>query len=426
MDHHRLVKESLDFYTMVNYPNGVFTINSDTRHSEDLNDRKASRSLIELRSASSEFGVQEQQTGAGGWNIDMPTPQPKPGQMTLWTMASIAHGADYIGFFRWRTCTRGTEIYWHGILDYSNRDNRRLAELKDISEKMKCLSPTAHSRYKASFGVIKDYDNIFDCQVDNWHKVLNDESEAGIFQASQLTHTPMDYVYLTNDTNIDCLSKYPLLFYPHPAITTKERVALLDEYVKAGGILVLGCRSGYKNINGHCLMTNLPGLFTELSGTDISDSSFISPEDDKVMVNWDGKEFEAVLYTDILEPFNDGKALAVYTNNYYVGLPALIKNEWGKGSVYYFGSTFTRETASLFLEKCGIINPWRHLVDAPESCELAVREKANKQFLFILNYTRNRAPIKLHTEMLDLFTKKSVSGDIELEPFGVRVFSIAN
>ena len=29
----------------------------------------------------------------------------RPGQMRLWAMQSIAHGADYISFFRWRTCS---------------------------------------------------------------------------------------------------------------------------------------------------------------------------------------------------------------------------------------------------------------------------------------------------------------------------------
>ncbi len=28
----------------------------------------------------------------------------------LWAMQSIAHGADYVSFFRWRTATVGTEL----------------------------------------------------------------------------------------------------------------------------------------------------------------------------------------------------------------------------------------------------------------------------------------------------------------------------
>ncbi|GHU15902.1 beta-galactosidase [Spirochaetia bacterium] len=424
LDHCRLVKESLDFYTIVNYPNGVFTINSDTKNSGELNDRAASRTLTELRAASLEFGIMEQQGGAGGWNIDMPTPQPKPGQLALWTMASIAHGADYIGFFRWRTCNRGTEIYWHGILDYSNRDNRRLAELNGIGKKMKALSEVKHSRYKAAFGVIKDYDNIWDAQVDNWHKVLSDESEAGIFKAAQLTHTPMDYVYLTDsDQSVSDLSNYPLLFYPHPTIITEKRTALLSAYVEAGGTLIIGCRAGYKNTNGHCLMTKLPGLFSEITGTDISDSSFISPDDDDVLVDWDGKTFKAPLYTDILEPVSGGKAIAVYTNNYYAGSAALVQKASGKGKACYFGSVFSTEIAALFLEKFGISKPWGHLIEAPEVCEIAVREKDGKNFLFVMNYGKAAVPVKLNKEMTNLFTGQKESGALELGPYETVVLS---
>ncbi|MCJ7625606.1 MAG: beta-galactosidase, partial [Anaerolineaceae bacterium] len=54
--------------------------------------------------------VMEQQSGSGGWDIaGVP---PKPGEMRLWTYQSIAHGADAILYFRWRTCRTGTEQYW--------------------------------------------------------------------------------------------------------------------------------------------------------------------------------------------------------------------------------------------------------------------------------------------------------------------------
>ena len=94
-----------------------------------------SKNLTEVRSICPHFGIMEQQSGAGGWTTRMEGPAPRPGQLTLWAMQSVAHGADYISFFRWRTCTFSTEMYWHGILDYDNRDNRKLAEVKDFYKK---------------------------------------------------------------------------------------------------------------------------------------------------------------------------------------------------------------------------------------------------------------------------------------------------
>ncbi|MFP3089852.1 beta-galactosidase [Treponema sp. TIM-1] len=422
IDHHRLVRENLDFYTIVSYPNGVFTLNNDTKNSMDLNDRKASRTLAELRSISPAFGIMEQQAGAGGWNIDVPSSQPKPGQMTLWTIESIAHGADYVGFFRWRTANKGTEIYWHGVLDYANKDNRRLAELRDIGGKIKVLSPVKGSQYEAAFGVIKDYDNIFDSQVDKWHERLSSESEDGLFQAAQLSHTPMDYVYLTEITKLEDLSKYPVLFYPHPAILTEDRVKLLTEYVKTGGILVFGARTGYKDTNGRCPMTELPGLVGEFAGVTVVDSTFVGPQDETVKIRWGDSEFDSGVFNDFFEPRGRSNILGTYENNYYAGTAALVCNPVGKGSVYCFGGTFNREAALVFLKKLEIEDPYRNILNLPEGCELAVRKGGDKRYLFVLNFMGQKAALTLKKELRNLYTGEKAIGEIELPPFGTMVF----
>jgi beta-galactosidase len=426
IDHHRLVRENLDFYTIVSYPNGVFTLNNDTKNSTDLNDRKTSRTLTELRSISPAFGIMEQQAGAGAWNIDVPSSQPKPGQMTLWTIESIAHGADYVGFFRWRTANKGTEIYWHGILDYSNKDNRRLLELKDIGEKIQALSPVKGSTYEAVFGVIKDYDNIFDSQVDKWHERISNESEEGLFQASQLSHTPMDYVYLTEITKLEELTKYPVLFYPHPAILTEDRVKMLAEYVQTGGVLVFGARTGYKDTNGRCPMTELPGLVDELTAAAVVDSTFVGPDDGTVKAKWGDSEFDSGVFNDVLEPRGKSEILGTYKSNYYAGAAALVSNKVGRGGVYYFGGTFNRESALVFLRNLGIASPHRNIVELPEGCELAFRKSGEKEYLFVLNFTAEKAAFALKKEFKNLYTGENAFGSIELPPFGTAVFENNN
>jgi len=424
LDNHLMVKESLDFFTYDSYPNFAYCLGTDPGHSKDLNDRKWSRNLTEIRSISPlKFGIMEQQSGPNGWNTRMEAPAPKPGQMTLWTLQSIAHGADYVSYFRWRTCTMGTEIYWHGILDYSNRDNRRLAELKEIYKKTQAIAGVAGSFYQTAFAVIKDYDNIWDAKIDVWHQRVDKESEAGIFQAAQLTHTPFDYFFLDHSTDADSLiKKYPVIFYPHAVILTKERVNLLEEYVRKGGTLILGCRTGYKDITGKCPMHKLPGLIQNLSGTDVVDYTFISPDDEKVIVEWDGIELESAIFNDIIEPLGSAKLAAIYKNNYYAGKGALVVNEYGKGKVYYFGGAFNRETAMVFLKKLGLTEPYADIMTLPESCELAVRKKENNLYFFVLNFGKTTISINLLKEMRDLYSGKIVSGIIELPPYGTAVY----
>ena len=132
IDYQRLTDEVLDFLAYDSYPNFTYSVDADPTKGNGLYDRNKSRVLAEIRGFSNTFGIMEQQSGGGGWNCWRPQSMPKPGQMRLWTMQSIAHGANFISYFRWRTAAFGTEIYWFGLNDWQNRDNRRLRELKQI------------------------------------------------------------------------------------------------------------------------------------------------------------------------------------------------------------------------------------------------------------------------------------------------------
>lgn len=422
LDNHKMTDESLDFYMFDSYPNFAYCLDQESEQVSDLKDREWSRMLSEVRSISPVFGIMEQQSGANGWTSRIVAPQPKPGQITLWSMQSVAHGADYISYFRWRTCTMGTEIYWHGILDYSNRENRRIAEIREISNKFDKIKEIAGATYKASFGVVKDYDNIWDAQIDIWHQKVEEVSTKGIFKASQLTHTPMDYVYIGEDTQLDDLSRYPVLFYPHAVIMTRERAELLEAYVKQGGTLILGCRTGYKDITGKCVMLKLPGLLRDLSGADVVDYTFVSPVDDPVYVDWDGIKLEAAVFNDILEPLEDAQVLGTYTNNYYAGKAGLIGRKVGKGYVYYFGGAFTEDTVKVFLQKTRILSPYRHVLEVPQSCELAVREKDGMEYLFVLNYEKEAQKIEIKQPLFDLYEQKIVCGSVILNPYETKVY----
>ena len=112
----------------------------------------------------------EQQSGPGGWVSRIRQPSPKPGQMRLWTWQAIAHGADFVSYFRWRTAPVGTEIYWHGLLNYDNEPNRRLRELKKIAAETEKMAGLSGSRYQARIAMVKDYSNEWDSEQDNWRR----------------------------------------------------------------------------------------------------------------------------------------------------------------------------------------------------------------------------------------------------------------
>lgn len=425
LDSHEMTNATLDFITYDSYPNFAFDTWTDPKKPGNLNDRRTSWTLTLTRSISPNFGIMEQQSGPGGWDSRMKQPAPKPGQMRLWTFQSVAHGADFISYFRWRTCWIGTEIYWHGLNDYSNEPNRRLKELKSIRDDFKQLSHIAGSNYEAKVAFLKDYDNGWDGEQDKWHGPIDSFSDNGWFSAAQWTHTPLDFIFLQkegeNKTTVEELSNYSLIIYPHATILTKETADLLERYVESGGKLIMGARTGYKDEYGRCPMQPLPGYAGKLCGVRVSDYTHLGPMDEEEYADWDGDILEAPVFNDILEPVAGAKVLATYKGNYYDGEPALIENQIGKGYAYYYGAGFSASTAETFLKKLAVASPYEDLLKLPREVELAVRRKGNETYLFILNYMSYDVKIDIKTPLLDMLAGKEISKEIVLEKYGVLV-----
>ena len=416
LDNHRLQNEALDVYCYDSYPDFAFELDKSPKTSTDLNDRKWSRNLIETRSVCPHFGILEQQSGGGGWVNRMEMPAPRPGQLTLWAMQSVAQGADFVSFFRWRSCTFGTEMYWHGILDYDNRDNRKLAEVKEFSRLLRTLDPVCGAENVAAFALLKDYDNEWDARLDVFHRRLKKQSEAEIFAASELTHTPYDAVYITDETEARDLAKYPVALYPHPVIMTGKRAAMLKDYVAQGGTLIVGCRAGLKDGRGQAVMLPQPGLLQELTGTDVRDFTFTSPNEDK--------DPDAPVWNDILTPLEGTAVLDTYKTSYYAGEAWLTEHRLGKGRVLHLGSAFSRDTVRRLFEKTGILEPFSAWITAPEGVELVMREKDGRRFVFALNFQQYEQTITLKAPSVLLYTGERTEGDVILPPFGTAVFAL--
>ncbi|MCD7858240.1 MAG: beta-galactosidase [Clostridiales bacterium] len=423
LDNHRMMDEALDVYTYDSYPNFAFCMKEDPLHATNLNDRRWSQHLTEVRSVCPHFGIMEQQSGAMGWNTRMESPAPKPGQLTLWAMQSVAHGADYVSFFRWRTSVMGTEMYWHGILDYDNRDNRKLREVQAFAHRLEAIQDMAGAEYEAPFALVKDYDNDWDAELDAWHRRLTWQSEEEIFIAAQLAHTPMDILYLLDSTEASELLHYPVLFYPHGLILTEAHAALLRDYVAQGGTLVVAARTGQKDATGQCVMAPMPGLLAEATHTDVTEGTFVGPADGSVTMDWAGRELDTGVCNEVLALTGpEARVLARYTGNYYAGEPALVERTLGKGKILHFGGALTRGTARTFLDYLHLSEPWGDVLTIPADCELCVRRKGETRLFFVLNYAATSQTVTLRTPLTDAETGEGVEGTVTLKPYEVKIF----
>ena len=307
-------------------------------------------------------------------------------------------------------------MYWHGILDYDNRDNRKLAEVKEFGRLLRSLDPICGADNVAAFALLKDYDNEWDARLDAFHRRIKKYSEAEIFAASELTHTPYDAVYITDETEARDLSRYPVVLYPHPVILTEKRAALLKAYVAQGGTLIVGCRAGLKDARGQAVMLPQPGLLRELTGTDVRDFTFTSPSGDS--------DPDMPVWNDILSPLDGTAVLDTYRTSYYAGEACLTEHRFGQGRVLHLGSAFSRNTVRRLLDMTGVIEPFSAWVTAPKGVELVMREKAGRRFIFALNFQQCEQKITLKKPSALLYTGERAVGDVTLPPFATAVYEV--
>jgi beta-galactosidase len=337
------------------------------------------------------FWIMEQQSGPTGWEVIGATP--RPGQLKLWTYQSVAHGADTVVYFRWRSCLFGTEEYWHGILPHSGEPGRRYYEIKKAIEE---LSPVMEEfkgyTPEAEVGIVYSYDQNWAFQIQPHHPELSYIKHVqAYYKAFYDVNVPVDFVAQHQD-----FSKYKLLIAPLLYLTTPELVKKLEEYVKAGGKLVLTMRTGVKDWNNSVIPKTLPGDFSELTGIKIEDYDCL--RELRQSITWTEEQCkesgEVYKWCDIIT-LNGAKALAVYEEEFYKGTPAVTCNEYDGGLAYYVGTelgeNMMKKLVSHLLDQSEVSS----IISSPEGVEVCRRRVKDKDYIFILNHSSIEKEVSL-------------------------------
>ncbi|MCZ8519493.1 MULTISPECIES: beta-galactosidase [Paenibacillus] len=428
LDNHELTDEHLDFYSYDSYPQFSTVFPGSDEH--PLKDRAWSMNLSAVRSVSPNFCVMEQQAGPGGWVDRIGMGSPRPGQIRLWSYQSVLHGTDLLVYFRWRTATMGTEIYWHGINDYHNQPNRRVREVAQVGGEFSRIGTAiAGTAYQAEVAIMQDYDNNWDGELDQWHGPLQWQSLRSWFKQLQYRHIPADFITLRAKTTLEDLSKYRVLVYPHPAIMTDETAELLTRYVEQGGKLFFGARTGYKNPNGQCYMRPFPGPVADLCGITVEDYTLIKGSVMPADLRWEGSRLpagtKAAAFNEILSVEHTGvDVVAQYASEYYKGMPALTRRAVGQGQVWYYGAAYSEEVVDALLDDLGLVSPAAEWFDVPAEVELGIRSSADARFVFLLNYSDQPVRIGVKKSAPELLSGTTMEHEAEMPPYGVLIFGL--
>lgn len=407
VDYFRFGRE-MDFASWDDYPVSSF---GNKQYSWVSMGHSLTRNLKRKR-----FWVMEQESGPCGWSTIGDTPE--PGQLRLWAMQSLADGAEGIVFYRWRPCLSGTEEYWYGVLDHDGIPRRRYREIREAGLDLKKTNEALEgAEFHAEAAVVYSYDVLWAHQ---------NQKHGALFDYKDLIHRCYRAL-IQSGINADVIdqtadfSGYKVVVMPAFCLGTEEIREKAEQYVGGGGTLVLSFRSGIKEWNNSMTEATTPGIFRKLAGLVVEEFDSLN-FGRKIPVRGSEGNFEASVWCDVIRPVT-AEARAYYEGGFYRGTPAILKNSFGKGSVWYFGCDpdpeSLRRYAAAVCREAGVVLP---VEKCPENVELSEWKKAAESILIALNHSAESVSLKLGKTRRDLLTGKSAER-FELPAYGAAVLT---
>ncbi|MBK8795160.1 MAG: beta-galactosidase [Anaerolineales bacterium] len=408
----------LDFVSWDNYRRMQWTFQPTVPPSEAALAHTAMRGLKHKN-----FWVMEQQAGSGGWQIV--SVAPRPGELQLWAYQSIAHGADAIIFFRWRTARFGTEQYWHGLLEHDGRTSRRYAEIKQMgAEIARVGAQIAGSEVRAEVAMLLDYDSRFAFQIQANNPAFHYTAHVhDIYQAFHARNVAVDIISAQDD-----FSRYKLLIAPAHYVLTEQTAAAITRFAQQGGAVVVTPRTGVKDETNTIVDVPLPGYLAKLCGIEVEeyDSLPAGVSQPLAFTNADIDITEAPhakIWCDVVRAV-DAQVVARYTQEYYADSPAITLNAFGAGHAVYvatFGDAALYSALAGWLLKLAEVEA---MAASPAGVECCVRWQGGRRLLFVLNHSTEEQHVVLPETMLNLLTGETTPlSAVELRPRQVMILA---
>ncbi|HKQ05501.1 MAG TPA: beta-galactosidase [Blastocatellia bacterium] len=406
IDYYQFARD-LDLYSYDSYP--TFS---------DVPQYGNGASYTATRGFNGRWMIMEQQTGPGGQTYLLRSP--RPGEMNLWAWQAIAHGADGMLHFRWRTARRGAEEYWSGVLEHDNIPRARYQEFKkEGAEINKVGKAILGSQIVSDIAVIKDFEAewVFDHQYFT-HEVNVAASVGCFFQAASEMKYNIDFIPPAAD-----FSKYKIIFGPQLVLMDDALAAKIKRFVEQGGTFVMSAHSAVKDRDNAMTERIVPILLDDLFGVERDEfNCYQPPSRGKNDLSFeDGAMVPVNVFADVLQP-KSAQVIATWNRDYLKGRVAATEKRVGRGKAVYYGSFFNTDAARYLLKRYAAEQNLRPLFTGlPKEVEVTRRTKDGVSYTFILNHASEPVTLNIGAGYYDLLADRASPATVTLKAFEYRV-----
>lgn len=359
------------------------------------------------------FWVMEQLSGpTGSWSPMSRTP--KPGMIMGYSLQALAHGADTVLHFRWRTARTGAEMYWHGLIDHSNVPGRRFFEFAELCKTASKLSVIDTTELVSNVAILYSPENHYALNAQPQSEGYDYMDQLRYFHAA-FSHYGANIDIVSPDSD---LSAYKVVVAPAMYVYKKTSAENIYRYVINGGTLIMTNRSGVKDNSNNCVMEPLPTVYRELVGAEITEYDPIGSAE-QTITDFAGNKFTCKVWCDILR-VTTAKAYAEYNDNFYRCCPAVTMNRYCSGVVYYVGTVckmdFYESFAGNIMRQTGM----PRLKGLPKGVEVTTRTNGLDDYIFFFNNSEENATITLPKPMFSIIDSTG-KDKLELKPFEMDI-----
>jgi beta-galactosidase len=284
------------------------------------------------------YGCMELQPGQVNWGSI--NPQPLPGSIRMWLWHVFAGGSKFTCTYRFRAPLYGFEQFHYGIVGTDGVTptvgGTEFAQfIKEINtlRKIYDAKATLPKEYLGrKTGILFNADNVMGIELNKQTKEWNTIGHfLKYYKAAKSIGAPVDFVRDTAN-----FSNYPFLIVPAYQMIDQKMIDKLTLYAKNGGNLVLSCRSGIQNRQGHLWEAKFYEPMWNLIGSQIESYDLLMPQSPGI-IKFNNQEFGWTSWGDLLKPNKETEIWGTYDGDFYSGTPAIISHNLGKGTVTYIG-----------------------------------------------------------------------------------------
>lgn len=259
---------------------------------------------------------------------------PRPDQAKLWSWQGMAHGCEGLLYFRYRGATKGAEQFCYGILDADNVPRRRFYEVQRFFNEVRPYESVLTTPVHSDAAILYDYDSLSSFRIQQQSLLLDCEAEMKrlhgvLFRAGQ----SVDVIPASRD-----FSGYRLVIIPNMIVTDPGFTDRLKAYVAGGGVAVVTYRTAVKDRDNNLVFgKTIPVDLCDLLGLFVEETESVQ-EYHCIPLAGETGSGTAGIFRDMIVP-QGAQTLWRYDDPFYRRYAAITRNSWGKGTVYYVGTT---------------------------------------------------------------------------------------